>query len=279
MKLKLRILIICLCIIVTSVHMNFVHADAEMKSEEYDWSRAYLGGGGYITGILIHPKEPGLMYARSDVGGLFRWIPEEGRWKQLMDSMGSKERNQYGIDGMALDPNNPDVIYIAAAKYYNKSDISDIYKSIDRGETWIRTNLNKEFIGNAPYRWAGECIAVDPANSDIVYAGSRSEGLYRTYDGAATWEQVTDIPAGEILTAEELPNMAVSAYATGTRSVVFDPNSAKDGVSQIIYASVFGKGIYQTKDAGKTWELMDGSPRLIARMQAAQDGTIYDDLW
>jgi len=35
MKLKLRILIICLCIIVTSVHMNFVHADAEMKSEEY----------------------------------------------------------------------------------------------------------------------------------------------------------------------------------------------------------------------------------------------------
>ncbi|MBP3360178.1 MAG: hypothetical protein J6N52_04945, partial [Clostridia bacterium] len=275
MKFQIGKLILCVCMTVISLNLNISHSNAEMKTEEYKWSRAYLGGGGYITGIKIHPNEPGLMYARSDVGGLFRWIPEEGRWLQLMDSMGAKERNQYGIDGMALDPNDPNVIYVAAAKYQNKSNISDVYKSSDRGETWIRTNLNKEFIGNAPYRWAGECIAIDPNNSNVVYAGSRSEGLYRTNDGAETWEQVSDIPSGRILTAEELPNMQVSSYATGTRSVVFDPASEKNGVSQIIYASVLGEGIYQTKDAGNTWSLMDGSPKLVARMEAASDGTIF----
>lgn len=275
MKTKLKYLLMCLCLTLIPIPHTLVQAQGDMKTEQYEWSRAYIGGGGYITGLLIHPKEPDLMYAKSDVGGLFRWIPQERRWQQLMDSMGYFYSNQYGIDGMALDPNNPDVIYIAAGKYQNKTKVSDIMKSTDRGETWEFTNLNKEFIGNAPYRWAGESIAIDPANSDIVYVGTRSEGLYRTTDSAATWEQVTDIPSGYILTEDELPNMQVSPYATGTRSVVFDPTSAKDGVSQTIYVHVMGIGIYQTNDAGKTWELMDGSPKLVARMLSSSDGTIY----
>jgi len=246
---------------------------ASAASSVYNWSGVTIGGGGYTTGILIHPKEPGLMYARSDVGGVFRWDAEQKSWKSLLDMMGYDQKKYFGVDGFAIDPNNSDVLYIAVGKNWNNT--GDILKSTDRGETWKSTNFNKKFFGNGLWRYTGELIAVDPSNSDIVYAGTRCDGLYKSEDGALSWNKITGVPAGEIISDVGTPGLTEVEAPIGTRSVVFDSTSEKNGASQIIYASVVGKGIYQTKDAGLSWTLLSGSPTLAARMEVSSDGVLY----
>lgn len=81
--------------------------------------------GGYMTGIAIHPTVPDLVYARTDVGGLYRWDASGKQWIPLFDWVSPDESNIYGIDGVAIDKNNPNVVYVAAGKYaaYSTSGI------------------------------------------------------------------------------------------------------------------------------------------------------------
>src|SRR5919199_4332692 len=52
--------------------------------ELYEWNDVKIGAGGFVTGILIHPKAADIVYARTDVGGLFRWNPTNQLWQQLL---------------------------------------------------------------------------------------------------------------------------------------------------------------------------------------------------
>jgi len=237
--------------------------------DSYQWDNVLIGGGGYVTGIIVHPTEPGLVYARTDGSGLLRLDAANKRWIPLMDSFGMEDKNLYAIDGIALDPNDPDVIYAeAGSMIWNESDPHDVLKSTDRGNTWKRTNLNKKFGANHNLRWNGEPMAVDPHNGNIVYAGTRYDGLWRSIDAAETWERVADIP-GEPFSME-VNNIK------GVRNVMFDPASpVVNGVTQTIYAGVFGTGVFRSVDGGTSWTLMQGSPARPNRMEFASDGTFY----
>lgn len=272
MKSKVCYFFLCLAMLLTSFQATVAMADDTYESEEYEWTRATLGGGGFTLGFIIHPKEPGLIYARTDVGGAFRWDKDNHKWISLMGTMGIDERNYFGIDGMAIDPQNPDILYVAAGKDFN-NNVSDVLKSTDRGNTWTATGLNKHFFGNGKYRFTGELIGVDPNNSNIVYVGTRSEGLYRSMDAGTTWSQVPGVPVGD--KQASYPGLPDHTDPLGIRCVAFDKTSEKDGASQTIYVSVFGTGIFQTTNGGASWNLIEGSPLLAARMETDSKGVLY----
>ncbi len=73
--------------------------------------------------------------------------------------------------------------------------------------------------------------------------------MIKSTDGGYTWEPVTSFP----VTSTNNQN--------GTNVIVFDPASAKDGVTQRIYAAVSQKSdnIYVSEDAGATWNLMSNA--------------------
>ena len=85
-----------------------------------------------------------------------------------------------------------------------------------------------------------QCLAVDPADPDRVYAGLREGGVRRTDDGGRTW--VDRSP----------PQSAVFSLAV----------SPADGA---LYAGTEPSALYRSDDAGETWRELDALLELPSR--------------
>lgn len=214
-----------------------------------------IGGGGYVTGLYLHPTEPDLVYIRTDIGGFYRWQPNTQRWLPLTDAFPLAQENYYGGEALALDPNNPDVVYIATGKYLD--DTGTLFRSTDRGETWESLDLELPMGGNEVKRWLGERLVVDPANFRHLLFGSRQNGLWSSEDQGQTWQSIAAIPP-----VEDDP--------VGVSGIVFDPVDAR-----LVYATAFERGIYQSQDGGRAWQLLVDSPTQIRRLDVAADHSLY----
>jgi len=220
----------------------------------YKWENLKIGGGGYVTGIVIHPTDKDIMYIRTDVGGAYRWNKNAARWDQILNWISPENANLIGVDGMALDPNNPERVYLALGQRIDEE--GGIFRSEDRGETWTKL-FDVAFEGNGRIaRWIGECIAVDPLNGNIIYAGTRKRGLWRSDDDGKTWSRVEDVPEGY-----------TGVRPSGVRSIVFDSAETKNGRSSVIYVGVPYSGIYVSHNGGESFAQIPGAPRTPARMQ------------
>lgn len=230
--------------------------------DEYAWSNVRVGGGGYITGLAVHPTEANLVYARTDVGGAYRWDAVNERWVQLFDWITRADSNLYGADAMALDEGDPNVVYMALGKRLTDS-VHGIYKSTDRGATWsgpylssVPSAANDQIVGGRaiPFlRNAGERLAVDPWVGGIVWFGTRSNGLYKSVDGGLNWNPVT------------IPNSGASGL--GVSFVAIDRTSGSAGnASTRLYIGVCGSsatgsdgGVYVSANSGGSWTKLTGA--------------------
>src|SRR5690606_12295244 len=88
-----------------------------------------------------------------------------------------------GVSGIAIDPNNSDIVYISTGD----GDGSDTYsigvlKSRDAGQTWDTTG----FTNTIYQQRTTKKILIDPENSAKLYVAA-SDGLYLSTDSGATW--------------------------------------------------------------------------------------------
>lgn len=224
----------------------------------YHWNNVSIGGGGYVTGVYLHPLQQDLVYIKTDIGGFYRWNSVDKRWIPLTDHFGLGNSNYYGGEALALDPNNPNIVYIAAGKYTERSaGLGTIFKSSDRGQTWTKLNIDLPMGGNETQRWIGERLAVNPFNSNVIFFGSRLNQLWKSSDAGATWVKVTSFPGK--------PKADI-----GIAGVLFNKK-----VSGLVYANAYGDGIYKSSDTGVTWSKIAGSPSQVKRMAIALHGVLY----
>jgi len=161
----------------------------------YSWNNVKIIGGGYVSGLYFHPKVQNLMYARTDMGGAYRWGPNDTQWVPLFDWLGSTQSNYGGAEAMGFDPTDPNRLYVAVGEYDQSwGGTGAMMVSDDQGATFTTVPLSFKNGSNTDGRNTGERIAVDPNTPATVYFGTRIAGLQMSTDHGATWNQVTGLP-------------------------------------------------------------------------------------
>jgi len=251
----------------------------------YTWRNVEIVGGGYVPGIIFNPTVPGLVYARTDIGGAYRLDTTTNRWVPLLDWVGWDDWGLTGVDSLATDPVNPDRVYVLAGTYTNGWDPHNgaILRSDDRGRSWKRFDLPFKSGGNMPGRNMGERLAIDPNRNTILYLGARSgNGLWRSVDSGATWTRVTNFPATGTYRQDPSDTSGYLSDPLGVTWVMFDPRTGSPGMaSQTIYVGVadLGLSVYRSQDGGATWAALPGQPTAPAFMPhhavLASNGLLY----
>ncbi|MFF4166537.1 1,4-beta-glucanase [Streptomyces sp. NPDC001741] len=213
----------------------------DRRSRPHRWRTAAIGGTGFVTGLMFHPAVRGLAYARTDIGGAYRWDDREARWTALVDHIGWDDWNLMGVEAMAVDPAHPDRLYLALGTYTQAyASPGAVLRSEDRGATWKRTDLTVRLGANEDGRGCGERLLVDPRDSETLWLGTRHDGLLRSTDRGATWSPDTSFPA------------AASAGGQGVTLLV--------AVGRAVYAGWGDGGTNLYRHVAGGWEEVPGRP-------------------
>jgi len=157
-------------------------AGEQDRHDAYVWRNVEIVGGGYVPGIIFNTSEPGLVYARTDIGGAYRLDEATHRWVPLLDWVGWDNWGLSGVDSLATDAVDPDRVYVLAGTYTNSWDPHNgaILRSRDRGRTWQKTDLPFKSGGNMPGRNMGERLAIDPNQNGVyLYADTTGSPIAR----------------------------------------------------------------------------------------------------
>ena len=246
---------------------------ARLVPTSYRWGNVAMGGGGYVSAVIPSKTERNLVYARTDVGGAYRWGHATGRWIPLHDFLSEEDAGLMGIESIALDPKNPAVVYMLAGTSYFSGGKTAVMRSSDYGATFSRvTDVTAQFRvhGNGMGRGNGEKMQVDPGNSNVLYVGSRNNGLFKSTDAGVSFARVGSLPV------TTTPNEA------GISFVLPDPSSVAGGVAQRIFVGVsrygsVGPNLYRSDNAGSTFTAVASAPAnyMPQRAALAGDGNLY----
>jgi xyloglucan-specific exo-beta-1,4-glucanase len=262
-----------------------VHAANRPAPAATTWNSVKFGGGGYVTGLIYHPTSANLLYARTDIGGAYRWNPATSSWTPITDGagFGAAEGKYHGVESIALDPNNDQLVYMATGMYTFEGN-GRLYFSSDRGNTWGYANLPFPVGGNNGGRAIGERLMADPNQPSTLFYGSRTAGLWKSADAGRTWAQVTSLATAK-MTQDQVN--AVGGSAMGVELVVYDTGTKGSGMAtQTIYTAIapdyasaagLSANMYKSTDGGATWTAVSTpvSGYHIPHMVRAADGMFY----
>jgi len=101
-----------------------------------------------------------------------------------------------GVRALAIDPTRPATLFAGvddgvatSASNPAAPQSSGLFKSTDGGATWSNTGVSRGAVNLA---------AIDPANSNIVYAAAEGhysdpkgfQGLFKSANGGSTWQAI-----------------------------------------------------------------------------------------
>ena len=201
---------------------------------------------GRIADIEKDPSDPSTWYVAVASGNVWKTHNNGGTWEPIFEHYGS-----FSTGCIALDPQNPKTLWLGTGENQSQRSVSwgdGVYKSTDGGKSWKNMGLQKsEHIGK---------ILLHPQNPDVVYVAAQGplwaaggdRGVYKSYNGGKSWEQV----------------LAISEH-TGVSDLCFDPTNPN-----IMYAASYQRRrhagilvaggeesrIYKSIDGGENWNML-----------------------
>jgi xyloglucan-specific exo-beta-1,4-glucanase len=243
-----------------------------LHAQPYSWKNVAIGGGGFVTGIITSKTQPGPMYARTDVGGAYRWDAVNATWIPLMDWASENQQGMFGTESIAIDPQSPNIVYMSAGISYFNSGRSYLLRSTDYGANFTVTEVTGQFKihGNGMGRQNGERLQVDPVNSNILYCGTRWNGLWKSTNAGSTWSRLDAL------------NVTTTPNENGVCFVVPDKSSIANGATQRFFAGISrtgsGQNFYRSDDAGVSFTAVVnpnlGAGQMPQRAVLAGDGNL-----
>jgi len=202
-------------------------------SANYQWKPIKIGGTGFVTGAISSATDSSLRFARTDVGGFYRWNEGDNEWTQLLTSDRFSDvtswQDETGVESIALGSDNQ-TVYAAT--------LNRIYRSSDGGENFSATDLSLPMAPNGAFPSNGERLVVAPGNSNRAFFGSRENGLWQTSNGTS-WSKVTGI--------------ADANDGIGIVNLKYSTDGSK------LYAATFSQGIFESNNDGASWNKITGS--------------------
>ena len=228
------------------------------------WRSLHVGAGGWLTGLDIS-TDGSTVVVRADTYGAYILNVASSQWRQVVttSSMPAPDRGvdmNSGVYEIRIAPSLPTRVYMAYRGY--------VYRSDNRALEWSRTTfVSAPMDANDDFRTMGPKMAIDPANSNVVYIGTPKNGLFVTSDGGNTWHTISAVPKSARASNGQYP---------GYTGIVFDSTSgAAGGKTARIYVGSYGNGVWASVDRGITWVRTPDGPSTIRHIVLASDGSLY----
>lgn len=169
------------------------------------WKNKGLKNSEHLSKIIVHPENPdivwvasqGPLWSKGGERGIYKTVDGGENWDRVLG-----DEEWIGATDLVIDPGNPDILYAATwqrhrtvAAYMGGGPGTGLYKSVDGGETW--TKLKK----GLPSSNMGKIgLAISPHDPNVLYAAieldRRSGGVYRTENGGASWQKMSETVSG-----------------------------------------------------------------------------------
>jgi len=163
------------------------------------WQRVlYINDSTSAIDLVQHPANPQILYAamwerirgltyRTSFGaasGIWKSTDGGTTWNELTN--GLPAGTDAGRIGIAIAKSSPNILYA----FYDLPNYEvAVYKSVNDGQTWTRTNDANLYNMSSNFGWYFGQIRVDPVNPARVYV--MGVDLYRTDNGGSSWSDVS----------------------------------------------------------------------------------------
>ncbi len=173
---------------IQSFSMENRNSEVQSNWKELGPNANGLGGIGRIDAIAFHPTDPNILYAGAPSGGLWKSDNKGQSWWNLNSDF---QFQSIGVSSIAIDHNNPDIIFIGTGDVDSESTFSEgIYRSQDGGNSWVPINTGL-IQSNTPPFFIGKVI-LNPNQNNIAFAAT-SIGIYKCENRNSetpTWTKV-----------------------------------------------------------------------------------------
>jgi photosystem II stability/assembly factor-like uncharacterized protein len=175
-----------------------------------------------ITSVHIDEDHPSTVVAALTSGELYESTDQGGTWARL-----GIVRPQITIFRLVQHPETSSILYA--------STDDGLFRSEDRGQTWKEITVASGTPGSS------RALAIDPLNTNLMYAGIRGRGIFTSVDAGLHWAACA---------------VGADSQSLG-RTDVFDiviDHTRPD----IVYAALSGLGVVKSTDAGRSWQNITG---------------------